>query len=85
MSDNPHGSGSPKVPLTWAQFMTWATETNGGPLCGCGEPTCAVSVPCVCPHCRGPLEVGIHVNAPTLIVGCRRCESSMLYLQLVQG
>ena len=71
-----------KAPKTWAEFLEWAKVQQGGELCSCGEETCSVMVPAICPDCGDPLQIAIHVNAPTLIIGCVRCGRSGVYLKL---
>jgi len=74
-----------KEPQTWAEFLGAAEDEAAGALCGCGSETCMVSIPTKCPKCGGRLELGVHMNAPTLILGCVPCRESFAYLRLERG
>lgn len=77
---------SKKIPMTWAEFKAWAEKPmHGGPLCKCTEENCMAAFPSDCPSCGGPLKVGVHLNAPTLIIGCEHCGLGVAYLQLVSA
>ncbi len=76
-----------KQPKTWREFLAWAREQadkQGEPLCQCGDENCMVGLSTRCPRCNGELRIGVHANAPTLIMGCEPCGESFTYLRLVE-
>lgn len=69
-----------KPSLTWEQF--W--EERGGRCCPCPGFDCGAELFGGCDRCGGPLVMRILTNAPTLVVGCRKCGIG-LRLAIVPG